>query len=102
MRMNPDRIIIGEIRGEEAMDLLLAWNSGHSGGIATLHADNAESGLTKLGLYVSQHPHAPKPLEPLIGEAVHMVIHIAMTPEGRKVKEIIEVSGYKNKKYIIN
>jgi P-type conjugative transfer ATPase TrbB len=101
MRMNPDRIIVGEVRGPEALDLLLAWNSGHSGGVATLHADHARSGLAKLGLYVSQHPHAPKPLEPLIGEAVHVVVHIAMTPEGRRVKEVIAVTGYQDGQYQI-
>ncbi len=101
MRMNPDRIIVGEVRGPEALDLLLAWNSGHSGGVATLHADNAASGLTKLGLYVSQHPHSPKPLEPLIGEAVHLVVHIALTPEGRRVQDVIAISGYRDGRYQI-
>ena len=99
MRMNPDRIIVGEVRGPEALDLLLAWNSGHSGGVATLHADHASGGLTKLGLYVSQHPHAPKPLEPLIGEAVHLVVHIVLTPSGRRVQDILSVTGYRDGRY---
>ena len=99
MRMNPDRIIVGEVRGPEALDLLLAWNSGHSGGVATLHADHASGGLTKLGLYVSQHPHAPKPLEPLIGEAVHLVVHIILTPAGRRVQDVLSVTGYRNGRF---
>lgn len=99
MRMNPDRIIVGEVRGPEALDLLLAWNSGHSGGVATLHADHASGGLTKLGLYVSQHPHAPKPLEPLIGEAVHLVVHIVLTPAGRRVQDVLSVTGYRDGQY---
>lgn len=99
MRMKPDRIIVGEVRGPEALDLLLAWNSGHSGGVATLHADNACNGLSKLALYVSQHPQAPKPIEPLIGEAVHVVVHMIATPEGRKVREILTIDGYANGQY---
>jgi len=99
MRMNPDRIIVGEVRGPEALDLLLAWNSGHSGGVATLHADHALGGLAKLGLYVSQHPHAPKPFEPLIGEAVHLVVHIVLTPAGRRVSEVLCVQGYRDGAY---
>jgi type IV secretion system protein VirB11 len=99
MRMNPDRIIVGEVRGPEALDLLLAWNSGHSGGVATLHADHARGGLTKLGLYVSQHPHAPKPLEPLIGEAVHLVVHITLTPQGRRVQDVLAVTGFRDGQY---
>lgn len=99
MRMNPDRIIVGEVRGPEALDLLLAWNSGHSGGVATLHADHARGGLTKLALYVTQHPHAPAVVEPLIGEAVHVVVHIALTPCGRRVTEILRLSGYRDGQY---
>ncbi len=99
MRMKPDRIVVGEVRGPEALDLLLAWNSGHSGGVATLHADNACNGLSKLALYVSQHPQAPKPIEPLIGEAVHVVVHIVATPDGRKVREVLTVDRYVNGQY---
>ena len=100
MRMNPGRIIVGEVRGPEALDLLLAWNSGHSGGVATLHADHARAGLTKLALYVTQHPHAPAVVEPLIGEAVHVVVHIALTPSGRRVTEILRLSGYRDGHYL--
>jgi Flp pilus assembly CpaF family ATPase len=50
MRMRPDRILVGEVRGPEALDLLMAWNTGHPGGIATLHANTASSGLTRLEL----------------------------------------------------
>ena len=50
MRMRPDTILVGEVRGPEALDLLMAWNSGHEGGIATLHANHARAGLSKLAL----------------------------------------------------
>lgn len=100
LRMRPDRILVGEVRGPEALDLLMCWNTGHEGGAATLHANNAKAGLDRLSMLISMHPNSPKHIEPLIGEAVHVVVHIARTPEGRRVEEIIEVSGYADGKYI--
>ena len=95
LRMRPDRILVGEVRGPEALDLLMAWNTGHEGGVATLHANNAKAGLDRLAMLISMNPESPRPIEPLIGEAVHLVIHITKTPEGsRKLQEILEVSGY--------
>jgi len=100
LRMRPDRILVGEVRGPEALDLLMAWNTGHEGGVATLHANNAKAGLDRLAMLISMHPESPKPIEPLIGEAVQMIIHITKTPEGsRRVEEILEVSGYREGTY---
>jgi P-type conjugative transfer ATPase TrbB len=99
LRMRPDRILVGEVRGPEALDLLMAWNTGHEGGVATLHANNAKAGLDRLAMLISMHPDSPTPIEPLIGEAVHIVVHIAKTTEGRRVREIIEVSGYTDGRY---
>ena len=100
LRMRPDRILVGEVRGPEALDLLMAWNTGHEGGAATLHANNPKAGLSRLAMLISMHPDSPKPIEPLIGEAVHVVVHIARTPSGRRVQEILEVLGYENGQYI--
>ena len=100
LRMRPDRILVGEVRGPEALDLLMAWNTGHEGGAATLHANNARSGLDRLAMLISMHPESPRPIEPLIGEAVHVIVHIARTPEGRCVQEILEVAGYANGAYL--
>ncbi|SHM14200.1 type IV secretion system protein VirB11 [Nitrosospira sp. Nsp11] len=100
LRMRPDRIIVGEVRGPEALDLLMAWNTGHEGGVATLHANDARAGLSRLAMLISMHPDSPKPIEPLIGDAVHLIVHIARTPEGRRVEEIIEVKGYENGRYL--
>ena len=100
LRMRPDRILVGEVRGPEALDLLMAWNTGHEGGAATLHANNARAGLDRLALLISMHPDSPKQIEPLIGEAVHCIIHIARTQAGRRVAEIVEMLGYEDGKYI--
>ncbi|MES2264572.1 MAG: P-type conjugative transfer ATPase TrbB [Pseudomonadota bacterium] len=100
LRMRPDRILVGEVRGPEALDLLDAWNTGHEGGAATLHANNPAAGLIRLKSLISRNESAPAEIEPLIGEVVHMVVHIARTLEGRVVQEILEVSGYANGRYI--
>ncbi len=99
LRMRPDRILVGEVRGPEALDLLMAWNTGHEGGAATLHANNAASGLSRLALLISMHPDSPRPIEPLIGDAVHLIVHIARTPEGRRIESILEVGGYVDGNY---
>lgn len=101
LRMRPDRILVGEVRGPEALDLLDAWNTGHEGGAATLHANDALSGLTRLQSLISRNPSAPKEIMPLIAEAVDMVIHITRTPKGRQIKQIIEVQGIKRGSYQI-
>ncbi|HCG9146934.1 TPA: P-type conjugative transfer ATPase TrbB [Vibrio parahaemolyticus] len=100
LRMRPDRILVGEVRGAEALDLLDAWNTGHEGGAATLHANNANAGLARLRSLITRNPAAPAEIEPLIGEVVHIVVHIARTPEGRRIQEILEVSGYSDGQYI--
>ncbi len=99
LRMRPDRILVGEVRGPEALDLLMAWNTGHEGGTATVHANNAVSGLNRLSMLISMHPDSPHPIEPLIGEAVHIVVNISRTNGGRRVQEIIEVAGFSNGAY---
>jgi type IV secretion system protein VirB11 len=101
LRMRPDRILVGEVRGPEALDLLMAWNTGHEGGAATLHANDARAGLSRLAMLISMHPDAPRPIEPLIGEAVHLLVHIARTSEGRRVQEILEVDGYEDGRYTL-
>jgi type IV secretion system protein VirB11 len=101
LRMRPDRILVGEVRGPEALDLLMAWNTGHEGGAATLHANDARAGLSRLAMLISMHRDAPRPIEPLIGESVHLLVHITRTPSGRRVQEVVAVDGYEDGRYVL-
>jgi type IV secretion system protein TrbB len=101
LRMRPDRILVGEVRGPEALDLLMAWNTGHEGGAATLHANDARAGLSRLSMLISMHRDAPRPIEPLIGEAVHLLVHISRTPSGRRIQEVVAVEGYEDGRYVL-
>jgi type IV secretion system protein VirB11 len=100
LRMRPDRILVGEVRGSEAMDLLMAWNTGHEGGAATLHANDARAGLDRLKMLISMNPLAPREIEPLIAQAVHYIVHIARNNHGRRVQSILAVHGYEDGQYI--
>ena len=101
MRLRPDRILVGEVRGKEALDLLKSWNTGHSGGVATIHANSAKAGLIRMEQLIAEATSAP--MHTLIAEAVNIVIFITKTPQGRMVKEIIQVKGFDKTKqdYII-
>lgn len=99
LRARPDRILIGEVRGPEALDLLDAWNTGHEGGVATLHANHAEGGLDRLQSLITRHPQAPKDICALIGQAVHLIVHIARTESGRRVQSVLKVNGYHSHHY---
>ncbi len=101
MRLRPDRIIVGETRGKEALDLLKAWNTGHPGGLATVHASSAKGGLKRLEQLISEISSAN--MAELIAEAVNVVIYMEKTPNGRKIKEIVEVAGFDKKQqdYVI-
>ena len=88
LRMRPDRIILGECRGEEIADLLRAFNSGHRGGMATLHADNVErvpARLAALGLLAELEPRA---LAALAKGAFDVVIHLERTGGHRHIAQI--------------
>lgn len=100
MRLRPDKIVMGETRGGEALDLLKAWNTGHSGGISTVHANSAYAGLTRLEELCAEATE--RPMGNLISEAIHLVVFIHKDPvAGRKIDEIITIEGYDetNRKY---
>jgi type IV secretion system protein VirB11 len=92
MRYRPDRIIIGEVRDQAALDLLKAWNTGHPGGVATIHANSAEEGLDRLEELTEEAGTGPK--QKLIGRAVDLIIFIRRAPGGRKVTQAIAVNGF--------
>lgn len=97
LRMRPDRIIIGEVRGEEALDMLQAMNTGHDGSLSTGHANSAEDMIKRLETMVLQGTSG-MPLEAIrqqIQSAVDIIIHLArMRDKTRKVVEIAEVGKY--------
>jgi type IV secretion system protein VirB11 len=98
MRYRPDRIIIGEVRGREALDLLKSWNTGHPGGFATVHANNALAALLRLEQLISEVSVTPMPA--LIAEAVNVVVYMMEFGRlGRQVTEIIRVTGYREGEY---
>ena len=93
MRKRPDRIIIGEARGGEALSLLKAWNTGHPGGIATIHANSAFEGIERLEELIAEATPASKAR--LIGSGIDMIIYIERAPGiGRRIKEVITVNRY--------
>jgi len=92
MRLRPDRIIIGEVRGGEALALLKAWNTGHPGGITTIHANSARAALTRLASLVQEAGVPPQP--ELIAETIQLIAFIARTGQGRRVTELVRVDGY--------
>lgn len=100
LRMRPDRILVGEVRGAEALDLLDAWNTGHEGGAATLHANSPMTALLRLKSLVTRNDAAPSDIDTLIGEVVHLIVHIARTPEGRHVQEVLDISGFRQGSYL--
>lgn len=100
MRLRPDRIVVGEVRGPEALTLLKSWNTGHPGGCCTVHANSAYGGLTRLEQLILEA--VPNPLEKLIAEAVNVVIFIERYQKGRRIKEIVTVEGFENNKYVLN
>ena len=97
LRMRPDRIVVGEVRGAEALDMLQAMNTGHDGSLSTGHANSTRDMLSRLETMVLQGA-AGLPLEAIrqqIGSAVDIVIHLSrLRDKSRKTMEIVEILGY--------
>jgi len=91
LRLRPDRIIVGEVRGTEALDMLKAWNTGHPGGIATVHANSARSALYRIE-QLCQEGIVTVPRR-LIAEAIDLVVFIQGRGTGRRIETIAEVTG---------
>lgn len=97
LRMRPDRIVVGEVRGAEALDMLQAMNTGHDGSLSTGHANSTYDMLSRLETMVLQGA-AGLPLEAIrqqIGSAVDIIIHLSrLRDKSRKTMEIVEILGY--------
>lgn len=91
LRLRPDRIVVGEVRGGEALDLLKAWGTGHPGGIATIHANSARGALTRLEQLTLEV--TPTPPRNLIAEAINVIVYITGHGRDRCVQEILQVTG---------
>jgi len=96
LRHRPDRLILGEIRGSEAFDLLQLLNTGHSGSLSTLHASSAKQGLARFTSCVLQSgvdlPY--RAIKTNVGDCVNVVVHLERRPGRRFVSEVLEIAGY--------
>lgn len=97
LRMRPDRIIVGECRSKETLEMLQIMNTGHEGGMSTLHANSTGDALTRLESLILFHAGAEIPLRALrrqIVDAIDVIVHVARLPSGeRYVQDIMEISG---------
>ena len=96
LRLRPDRILLGEVRGPEAFDLLQAMNTGHQGTFSTIHANSAAQSLTRFATCVMmagiELPH--RTVRANIGEALNYMVHIERRQGIRRVAEVVRVLGY--------
>ena len=98
LRMDPDRVVVGEVRGAEAFPMLLAMSQGNDGSMCTLHADSSRSAFAKLAAYVTMAGHGLPVgvVNSLIAQAVHLVVHVSRH-EGRRmitsIREVVDADG---------
>lgn len=97
LRLRPDRIVVGEVRDGAALEVLKAWNTGHPGGLLTLHANSANDAIARIeDLATEAATHPPRRL---IANAVDVIVFIARNATGRAITEIIEVRGIEGDAY---
>lgn len=104
LRMRPDRIIVGEVRGGEVMDMIQAMNTGHDGSLSTGHANSPEGMLSRLeAMYLAAKKFPADAVRNQIVEAIDIIIHLSRMPDkSRRVVEIVEVLGFYEGRYHIN
>ena len=104
LRMRPDRIIVGEVRGAEALDMLTAMNTGHDGSLSTGHANSTEDMLTRLESMVLMAAELPlKAIRDQISAGIDIMVHLSRMPDkSRKVMEISEVEGLADERIRLN
>lgn len=92
LRMRPDRIVVGEMRdGAAALEALKSWNTGHPGGLSTVHANSAADALRRVEDLISEV--AVRPARRMIADAVDCIAHVRRTPAGRRVEAVLAVGG---------
>lgn len=99
LRMRPDRIIVGEVRGAEALDMLQAMNTGHDGSLATLHSNSPRDTLSRMEtmMLMAELDLPQRVLRDQIGSALHLIVHVNRYSDGaRKIANITEVTGVEN------
>jgi type IV secretion system protein VirB11 len=97
MRLRPDRIIVGEVRDGAALTLLKSWNTGHPGGVTTIHSNNALSALRRLEQLTAEV--SQQPMHAVIGEAVDLVVSIERAGKSRRVRDVVRVNGFNGSHY---
>jgi pilus assembly protein CpaF len=96
LRMRPDRIVVGEVRGAEVLDMLQAMNTGHEGSLSTIHANNTRDAVSRLTTMLGMAGTAftEETMKTLIARAIHVVVHVARLQDGkRRVTGISEITG---------
>lgn len=94
LRMRPDRIIVGEVRGGEVLDMLQAMNTGHAGSMSTGHGNSVEGMLRRLeAMYMTAMPLDIEAVRAQIAEGIDIMVHIEKRREKRLVTEISELAG---------
>jgi pilus assembly protein CpaF len=102
--MRPDRILIGEVRGAEALDMLQAMNTGHEGSLTTIHANDTRDALARLEMMVAMTGFElpPTVVRQYIAAGVKMVVHLARLKGGkRRITRVSEITGVENGAYRI-
>jgi pilus assembly protein CpaF len=106
LRMRPTRIVVGEVRGPEALDMLSAMNTGHEGSMGTIHANSARQSLSKLRTYVlmAEEELSAEVAAEMIAETIDLVVHLRMdqTTGKRRVVQVAEVAGLEGGRVLTN
>lgn len=105
LRMRPDRILVGEVRSDEVLDLLQAMNTGHDGSMSSLHANTAQDALLRLEMLVglAGHQTPEETLRRMIAMALDLVVHVTRLRSGRRlISEILEVLDVRDGHYVVN
>jgi pilus assembly protein CpaF len=106
LRMRPTRIIVGEVRGPEALDMLSAMNTGHEGSMGTIHANSARQALSKLRTYVlmAEEQVSTEITSEMISETIDLVVHLRLDQRAgcRRVVQIAEVAGLEAGRVLTN